>query len=34
MKSDKFASLSNRSLYYTWGNKKKVYENNKFKYQF
>ena len=34
MKSDKFVPLSNLSLYYTWENIKKVYENNKFKYQF
>ena len=29
--SDKYAALSNLSIYYTWKNIKKVYKNNKFK---
>ena len=30
-KSDKYVSLSNLSIYYTWKNIKKSYKNNKFK---
>ena len=30
-RSDKYVTLSNRSIYYTWKNMKKSYENNKFK---
>ena len=30
-RSDKYVSLSNLSIYYTWKNIKKSYENNKFK---
>ena len=30
-KSDKYVTLSNLSIYYTWKNIKKSYKNNKFK---
>ena len=30
-KSDKFSALSNLSIYYTWKNVTKSYQNNKFK---
>ena len=31
MRSDKYVALSNLSIYYTWNNIRKSYENNKFK---
>ena len=31
LRSDKYAVLSNLSIYYTWKNIKKSYKNNKFK---
>ena len=31
MGSDKYVTLSNLSIYYTWKNIKKSYKNNKFK---
>ena len=31
MRSDKYVALSNLSIYYTWKNIKKLYENNKLK---
>ena len=30
-RSDKYVALSNLSIYYSWKNIKKLYENNKFK---
>ena len=30
-RSEKYVALSNRSIYYTWENKKKLYKNNTFK---
>ena len=32
-RSDKYAALSNISIYYIWKKVKKSYKNNKFKYQ-
>ena len=32
-RSDKYAALSNVSIYYTWKNIKKSYKNNKSKYR-
>ena len=31
LRSDKYVTLSNLSIYYTWKNIKKSYKNNKFK---